>query len=376
MNPYHTFSELNFSWVNARPDQVSAVVLKCYNRPAASSLMDENGQPIPDFFLTQEATLSLPYFDVPVVSAPHKMVFWEPQNCRGTTVCMDATPGGPIELARESPFRWIGCVIAERPPFPGCTFDDVQGEIRRGLAAIKESGGWVFHSWGPVQPYEDTAYYTRRLIKDRLNRQVITDYLQRLGADISDERFWQTDEPVFVVRKKERPKMSQEEWDKHYAAGIRRQYEEEDRLYKERQQQAASSPTSEQVRTEGSLPGSPPLRVTTLEEFFRRGNAQIACNLGDKHPGNASFFSVLKSIRCCPDVQGVFVELSEGDFLDPDAKFSSERVYVVTTMKADELLELLRGIRPDEVVETPLDRLPGTSEQLKKGYAVFGVWWD
>jgi hypothetical protein len=340
--------------------------------------MDENGQPIPDFFLTQEATLSLPYVDVPlpVVSTPYKMVIWEPQNCPSTSVCMCATTGGPVELARESPFRWIGCVIADRSPSPGCTFDHVQGDIRRGLAAIKEAKGWVFHSWGPVQPYEDMAYYTNRLIKDRLNRQVITEYLQRLGADISDDRFWQTDKPVFVMREKERPKLSPEEWDKHYAAGIKRQYEEEDRLYKERQQQAAFCPSSEEVRVQKPLPESSLLPVATLEQFFRGGSEEIACNLGEKHPGNAAFHSLLKSIRSRPDVQDVIVELTEGDFFDPDAKFSSDRVYVVTAMKTEELREVFRALRPDEVIQTPLDYLPGKSDALRKGYCVFSVWWD
>lgn len=50
--------------------------------------------------------------------------------------------------------------------------EDAQGKSR-----------WKFAQYGAPQPWEDTSNYTRRQIKDRLNRDVLIDCMKEFGLD-------------------------------------------------------------------------------------------------------------------------------------------------------------------------------------------------
>ncbi|MCB2130896.1 MAG: hypothetical protein KDE03_17965 [Rhodobacteraceae bacterium] len=50
--------------------------------------------------------------------------------------------------------------------------EDAQGKSR-----------WKFAQYGAPQPWEDTSNYTRRQIKDRLNRDILIDYMTNFGLD-------------------------------------------------------------------------------------------------------------------------------------------------------------------------------------------------
>ena len=62
-----------------------------------------------------------------------------------------------------------------------------------------------FAQEGPIQPFENPDYYRRRLKKDRLNREIITEYMERLGYMIAQDGFWETDKPAHLLWQ-ERPK--------------------------------------------------------------------------------------------------------------------------------------------------------------------------
>jgi len=84
-----------------------------------------------------------------------------------------------------------------------CMFDyfndyrRVSGQLA--AAHSYEDRKWIFCQEGPVQSFENAEYYTRRKIKDRFNRDVITEYMLKLGYDITHNDFWATDKPAWVV---------------------------------------------------------------------------------------------------------------------------------------------------------------------------------
>jgi hypothetical protein len=85
--------------------------------------------------------------------------------------------------------------------YPGCFFDyyaDHKKTARR-LMSCKDEEGWDFAQEGPVQSFENRSYYSRRLKKDRLDRQIVTEYLQKLGYMIAQDGFWQTDRPAHFL---------------------------------------------------------------------------------------------------------------------------------------------------------------------------------
>ena len=104
-------------------------------------------------------------------------------------------------LSRESVREWISLRIYDGPDYPGCFFDyyaDQRNVLRR-LMASKDEEGWDFAQEGSVQPFENPDYYKRRLIKDRLNREIITEYMEKLGFDISRDIFWESTKPAQLL---------------------------------------------------------------------------------------------------------------------------------------------------------------------------------
>ena len=56
---------------------------------------------------------------------------------------------------------------------------------------------WEFYEEGEPLEFEDVELYKSRLKKNRLNREIILQYLKRLGWDIMNENFWRTENVVY-----------------------------------------------------------------------------------------------------------------------------------------------------------------------------------
>lgn len=72
------------------------------------------------------------------------------------------------------------------------------GEIRR-VYVIKDEK-WIFHAEGDVQWFEDEKNYHLRSIKQRMNRDVILEYCQKLDFRISDDSFWKSNSSFSFVQ--------------------------------------------------------------------------------------------------------------------------------------------------------------------------------
>lgn len=72
----------------------------------------------------------------------------------------------------------------------------------RTLAANAEDGRWSWDEYGVPQPYEKPERYTRRLIRERLDRALLVEYLAALGIPADDDTSYG---PATVVRQRFRP---------------------------------------------------------------------------------------------------------------------------------------------------------------------------
>ena len=66
-----------------------------------------------------------------------------------------------------------------------------EGEIERAIHAINDIPRWVFYEEGKQLSFENPEYYHRRRKRDRINREIITEYLNACGWDIDDPSFWE-----------------------------------------------------------------------------------------------------------------------------------------------------------------------------------------
>ena len=67
-----------------------------------------------------------------------------------------------------------------------------KGESVRYVRAMREEPSWEFFSKGDPMEFENLDHYKRRRIADRLNRDILVEYLARLGWDLASPTFWQS----------------------------------------------------------------------------------------------------------------------------------------------------------------------------------------
>ncbi|WPG37672.1 hypothetical protein [Variovorax sp. EBFNA2] len=70
-----------------------------------------------------------------------------------------------------------------------------EGKLRRMVRVMKDDH-WDFFQEGNPLGFEQTARYASRLLKDRLTRDLVLDYLEAWGAPVREEAFWRTSIPA------------------------------------------------------------------------------------------------------------------------------------------------------------------------------------
>lgn len=78
---------------------------------------------------------------------------------------------------------------------------DANGKPARTVRVMKDDR-WDFFQEGSPLGFEQTERYESRLVRDRLTRDMVLDYLEAWGAPVREEAFWRTSMPAatFVNR--------------------------------------------------------------------------------------------------------------------------------------------------------------------------------
>jgi hypothetical protein len=98
-------------------------------------------------------------------------------GCRGVAVgCREGTArrgaSASFSLYGPEPTEWLNVV--------------------RAVAAVQDNGRWEWSASGTPQPFEDTAAYQRRRVRDRLTPDMLAAYCGALGIRPFDESFYGT----------------------------------------------------------------------------------------------------------------------------------------------------------------------------------------
>jgi hypothetical protein len=119
-----------------------------------------------------------------------------------------------------------------------------------------------------------------------------------------------------------------------------------------------------------------PEPVVSLELFFDGNDdpASIGCNLPD-HPGSARFYDVLCSIRDRPEVDSVWVGIS--DLMAPDEWPFSDHVYVVTRASPTEVGSWAADLSPERPGDAWWNGEPPFQEiRIQPPARLVTLWWD
>ncbi len=73
------------------------------------------------------------------------------------------------------------------------------GKRLRTVYAMKDPK-WKFYCEGEIQPFEEKEFYERKIIKQRLNKEILISYCVKLGIDIREDSFWKSQQSLFVER--------------------------------------------------------------------------------------------------------------------------------------------------------------------------------
>lgn len=73
------------------------------------------------------------------------------------------------------------------------------GKELRTVYAMKDPK-WKFYSQGEIQPFEDTELYLQKMIKRRLDKDILVSYCVKLGIDIRDDHFWESVQSILIER--------------------------------------------------------------------------------------------------------------------------------------------------------------------------------
>ncbi len=79
------------------------------------------------------------------------------------------------------------------------------GDVKeRVVQAIKEESGWDFCEVGRVLKIEDASNYSKRRITDRINNEIILDYMLNAKYNLKGEGFYKSANKIFLYKSKPR----------------------------------------------------------------------------------------------------------------------------------------------------------------------------
>ncbi len=124
-----------------------------------------------------------------------RSLFYEPETVTGTTAIIANLEDGWMTmcnlLAKQIPGQHLLARTAIDTEYPVTDFEIWKnGESARYVQALREEPNWVFFERGEVQAFEEPSNYKKRLIKNRLNRDILISYIAKLGWDLTNPVFW------------------------------------------------------------------------------------------------------------------------------------------------------------------------------------------
>lgn len=115
--------------------------------------------------------------------------------------------------------------------------------------------------------------------------------------------------------------------------------------------------------------------VLSIEEFFEKNESigSIGPNIFPDPPSPSDFYKILKEIKRMDTTQDVLIRICDID--DEEWPFS-ETIYILSSLSADYIEEIVKKLRPDEVSTGWLNQKPINAPELETNIKVISLWWD
>lgn len=195
MNPFETPGEIAFSVIFAPLEIASGLF---------SARLGRHGESIR--IRKQWSPESAPYLFSNFVKGSREQILWSPVDSSITVFCQNVGYAGSndIRLLSESckvRVAYVAVHDGDAYPYYNAFFWLYEDAMKkRGIQAALAEDGWQYFQSGEIQFFEDPTYSRRKKIRDRLNREILREYLLKLGVDVRSDDFWNTSvEPHYFV---------------------------------------------------------------------------------------------------------------------------------------------------------------------------------
>lgn len=146
--------------------------------------------------------LKLLDLSVSTYNQPEYNIIWEPRNPQGTTIFRTTSEGCHSSLFNHLANLDLECYlirICNHKGYAAYDFERRKGDRRsvRCIQYIQDSPRSEFYMEGEALPFENEDYYSRRLKKDRINADIILEYMNALGWNMLDDSFWLSNKQAY-----------------------------------------------------------------------------------------------------------------------------------------------------------------------------------
>lgn len=146
--------------------------------------------------------LKLLDLSVSTYNQPEINIIWEPINAQATTIFRTTSEGCHSPLFNHIAKTGLECYLIRICNHKGSAaydFERRKGDRKsiRCIQYIQDSNKSEFYISGHPLPFENENYYSRRLKKDRINVDIILEYMNALGWNMLDDSFWLSNKQAY-----------------------------------------------------------------------------------------------------------------------------------------------------------------------------------
>lgn len=129
---------------------------------------------------------------------PFKLVVYTPCSCPSSTVFISNRRDGwnsfcYLMAERHKKFQIQVTSTSNHAKYPKNMFQTWHdGRSSRIVMALRDDDKWKFSERGETQPFEENGLYLHKLIKERMNRNIIISYLNKIGYHVDSAAFWES----------------------------------------------------------------------------------------------------------------------------------------------------------------------------------------
>jgi hypothetical protein len=153
----------------------------------------------------QNSSFELPDQPYTPYSGEMGFILWEPKNTPDKCAFMATFEDGWATLIHNIGINYKHECLNIRiskitVTYPICEFLYYQSGVeKRFIRSMKDDPRWEFYQKGESLSFEKLNYYNKRRIKDRFTEKLLLEYMNILGWDISENKFWDTEKPYYKM---------------------------------------------------------------------------------------------------------------------------------------------------------------------------------